>query len=72
MQHDYDNASVGRAHSRRRRVRRVRWYVVSYVCLNALVLVLWANYGWWGIAAGGLLGLLWLLVVARHRKGGPA
>jgi len=72
MLRDNKNAPVGRARSQRRKVRRVRWYVVSYVCLNALVLLLWANYGGWGIAAGGLLGLLWLLVVSSIRRRGSS
>jgi len=70
MLHDDKIAPVGQVESQRRKVRRVRWCVVSYVCLNALVLVLWAYYGGWGIAVGGLLGLLWLLVVASIRRCG--
>ena len=68
MPHDNKIAPVGQVQSQRRKARRVRWYVVSYLCLNALVLVLWAYYGGWGITIGGLLGLLWLLVVAPTRR----
>lgn len=70
MRHYSNNAPDGQVQSQRRRVRRVRWYIFSYLCLNALVLVLWAYYGGWGLTLGGVLGLLWLLVVAPTRRRG--